>query len=220
MRSRGLAFASAPVHPASMELPPIVLAGKAVLRKPAAPVPPEELGTRQLKQLISTMVSVMRKAPGVGLAAPQIGVGQQVIVLEDSEELMARLSPADRAERGRVPFPLKVIVNPTLRVLAPPPVETTGAERATFFEGCLSVPGYMALVERDLSVEVSGVDEDGKEVRWEATGWPARILQHEVDHLRGTLYVDRMISRSFCSNEEAKLWLSRPVADARAALGA
>ncbi|WP_437810596.1 peptide deformylase [Sorangium sp. So ce1078] len=203
-----------------MELPPIVLAGRAVLRKPAAPVPPEEIGTKQLKHLISTMVAVMRKAPGVGLAAPQIGVGQQVIVLEDSEELMSRLTPGQRAERGRVPFPLKVIVNPTLKVLAPSSAGATGAGRATFFEGCLSVPGYMALVERDLSVEVSGVDGDGKDVRWEATGWPARILQHEVDHLRGTLYVDRMIARSFCSNEEAKILLSQSVAEARAALGA
>lgn len=203
-----------------MELPPIVLAGRAVLRKPAAPVSPEEIGTKQLKHLISTMVAVMRKAPGVGLAAPQIGVGQQVIVLEDSEELMSRLTPGQRAERGRVPFPLKAIVNPTLKVLAPSPPSATGAERATFFEGCLSVPGYMALVERELSVEVSGVDGDGKEVRWEATGWPARILQHEVDHLCGTLYVDRMITRSFCNNEEAKVLLSQSVAEARAALGA
>ncbi|WP_437325215.1 peptide deformylase [Sorangium sp. So ce381] len=203
-----------------MELPPIVLAGRAVLRKPAAPVPPEEIGTKRLKHLVSTMVSVMRKAPGVGLAAPQIGVGQQVIVLEDSEELMSRLTPGQRAERGRVPFPLRVVINPTLRVLAPSLPDAAGAGRATFFEGCLSVPGYMALVERDLSVEVSGVDEDGKEVRWEATGWPARILQHEVDHLRGTLYVDRMVTRSFCSNEEAKLLLSLSVAEARAALDA
>ncbi|KYF74226.1 peptide deformylase [Sorangium cellulosum] len=203
-----------------MELPPIVLAGRAVLRKPAAPVPPEEIGTRQLKHLISTMVSVMRKAPGVGLAAPQIGVSQQIIVLEDSEELMSRLTPGQRAERGRVPFPLKVIINPTLKVLAPPPQGAAGAGRATFFEGCLSVPGYMALVERALSVEVSGVDAEGKEVRWEATGWPARILQHEVDHLRGTLYVDRMIARSFCSNEEAPALLSQSVAEVRAALGA
>ncbi|AUX36706.1 MULTISPECIES: peptide deformylase [Sorangium] len=206
-----------------MELPPIVLAGRAVLRKPAAPVPPEEIGTKQLKQLVSTMVAVMRQAPGVGLAAPQIGVGQQVIVLEDSEALMSRLTPEQRAERGRVPFPLQVIVNPTLKVLAPSlpgAADAAGAGRATFFEGCLSVPGYMALVERDLSVEVSGVDADGKEVRWQATGWPARILQHEVDHLRGTLYVDRMISRSFCSNEEAKVLLGQSVAEARAALGA
>jgi peptide deformylase len=203
-----------------VKLPNIVLAGSPVLRTPAAPVPAEELGTKKLKALVATMVSVMRKAPGVGLAAPQIGVGQQVIVLEDSEELMARLSSDERVERGRAAFPLTTIVNPTLKVRGPSLLSATGAGRALFFEGCLSVPGYMALVERDLTVEVTGVDEGGAPVRWEATGWPARILQHEVDHLRGTLYVDRMLTRSFCSNEEAKSWLGRPMHEVREALGA
>src|ERR1041384_7445588 len=99
------------------------------------------------------MTAVMRAAPGVGLAAPQIGVPLRVIVLEDGAELMERLTPAQRAERGRVPFPLRVIVNPVLAV--------RGTEKATFFEGCLSVSGFMALVERHLSVVVTGLDERG-----------------------------------------------------------
>ena len=142
------------------------------------------------------MVVTMRAAPGVGLAAPQIGVGLRVIVLEDGDTLMSRLKPADRALRERTPFPLTVIVNPVLE-------RGAGDERATFFEGCLSVPGYrMALVERDLAVTVTGLDGEGAPLRWEARGWPARILQHEVDHLNGTLYVDRMLSRTFGANEE------------------
>ncbi len=183
---------------------PIVRAGRPVLRATAAPVDPERIGTPEIQSLIAAMVRAMRAAPGVGLAAPQIGVGLQIIVLEDRDELMSRLSPAQREERGRTPFPLTAIVNPSLRVLP-------GA-RATFFEGCLSVPGYMALVERDLAVEVTGLDAAGQPLRWEARGWPARILQHEVDHLRGALYVDRMISRSFAANEEvAERWLDLPV---------
>lgn len=203
-----------------MDLPNIVLAGTPLLRKAAALVPPEELGTKELKALVTTMVAVMRKAPGVGLAAPQIGVNRQVIVLEDSEALMARLSPEDRAARGRTPFPLTTVINPTLNLRGTAAVDASGAGRALFFEGCLSVPGYMALVERDLSVEVTGVDVDGAPVRWETTGWPARILQHEVDHLRGTLYVDRMLTRSLCSNEEATRWMGRSVLEIREALGA
>jgi peptide deformylase len=194
-----------------MALPTIVQAGNPVLRRPADLVTPDKIGTRELKNLIATMVEVMRAAPGVGLAAPQIGVGLQIIVLEDKEELMARLSPADRAARGRVPLPLTVILNPALTK------ESDG--RATFFEGCLSVGGYMALVERDLEVEVTGIDADGAPVRLKTSGWPARILQHEVDHLNGTLYVDRMMSRSFCANEEAMHWVGRPVSDVREALG-
>lgn len=182
-----------------------------MLRALAAPVPAELFGTKKLRDLAATMTEVMRKAPGVGLAAPQIGVGLSLIVLEDGESLMSRLAPEERAARGRVPFPLKVIANPEL--------VTHGAARATFFEGCLSVPGYMALVERDLEVEVRGADEKGDPVQWRVSGWPARILQHEVDHLRGTLYVDRMFTRTLTANAEAQRWISRPADEVKAALG-
>jgi len=196
-----------------MALPPIVQAGDPVLRAAAAAVPPDYLGGREFRALVQAMVAVMRAAPGVGLAAPQIGVGLQVIVLEDTEALMAKLSPSERAARGRAPFPLRIIVNPTL-------TRREGG-RATFFEGCLSVRGYMALVERDLEVEVTGLDERGAPVTWQARGWPARILQHEVDHLRGTLYVDRMLSRTFSCNEEVSgRWFDRPIDEVRAALEA
>lgn len=194
-----------------MSLPKIVQAGSPVLRRTAAPVTPDKFGSRELKTLIETMIEVMRVAPGVGLAAPQIGVGLQVLVLEDKEELMSRLTPEDRTARGRVPFPLTAICNPVLT--------RHGEGRATFFEGCLSVGGYMALVERDLEVEVSGTDEHGAPVRIRVAGWPARILQHEIDHLNGTLYIDRMLSRSFCANEEAMHWIHTPVSEIRQALG-
>ena len=196
----------------SAPLPPIVHAGHPVLRAEAADVPGEMLGTKKLRELVASMIEVMRKAPGVGLAAPQIGVGLRLIVLEDAEALMSRLGPEERAARGRVAFPLKVIANPVLT--------THGTGRAAFFEGCLSVPGYMAIVERDLEVEVSGVDESGAPVVWRASGWPARILQHEVDHTRGVLYLDRMIARTFAANAEVQArWLGMPIADVRAALG-
>lgn len=195
-----------------MALPAIVKAGHPVLRAGAAPVTAEMFGTKRLRDLASTMTEVMRKAPGVGLAAPQIGVGLSLIVLEDAESLMSRLSAEERRARGRVPFPLTVIANPTLA--------TDGAGRASFFEGCLSVPGFMALVERDLSVEVNGLDLKGDPVRVRVSGWPARILQHEVDHLRGTLYIDRMVSRTFTANEEAQRWISLPSDEVKAALGA
>ena len=194
-----------------MALPPIVQAGSPVLRAAAAPVPEEMLGTKKLRDLAATMTEVMRRAPGVGLAAPQIGIGLALIVLEDGESLMSRLGPEEREVRGRVAFPLKVIANPVLT--------THGTGRATFFEGCLSVPGYMALVERDLEVEVRGVDEKGDPVAWRVAGWPARILQHEVDHLRGTLYVDRMITRTFTANAEAPRWISMLADDVKRAVG-
>jgi peptide deformylase len=197
----------------SAELPPIVHAGHPVLRAEARSVPAEMLGTRKLRELVAAMTEVMRKAPGVGLAAPQIGVDLRLIVLEDAGTLMSRLTPEERAARGRAAFPLTTIVNPVLT--------THGTGRATFFEGCLSVPGYMALVERDLEVEVTGLDERGDPLTWRVSGWPARILQHEVDHTRGVLYVDRMIARTFAANAEVQArWLGLSAEEVRAALGA
>ena len=192
------------------ELPRIVQAGDPVLRGIAEPVPDAEIGTRALKDLVETMVLVMRNAPGVGLAAPQIGIAKQIIVLEDAEESMRGLPEADRRAKGRTPLLLTAIVNPILTLEA--------GETATFFEGCLSVTGYMALVTRALRVEVTGMDPDGQAVHWRAQGWPARILQHEVDHLRGTLYVDRMLSRSLVANDEYPRYRGMTTEEVMAAL--
>jgi peptide deformylase len=197
--------------PGMTDAPIIVQAGHPVLRTPAAPVPAEMIGTPELDDLIDRMIAAMRRAPGVGLAAPQIGVGLQLIVLEDSEERMARLTAEQRDERGRRSFPLTVIINPELHLVE--------GERRVFFEGCLSVVGYTALVERALAVEVTGLTRHGEPFRWQVSGWPARILQHEVDHVRGMLYVDRMHTRSFCSADEAQSrWIDMPVAAVRKAL--
>jgi peptide deformylase len=176
-----------------------------VLRDAAEPVPAPRLDTRELRALAEVMTEVMREAPGVGLAAPQIGIPLQLIVLEETEANMGLLDPEESAARGRVPFPLTAIVNPVLRPI--------GEARATFAEGCLSVPGYAADVERFAEVEVEGLDLSGKPLRWRVSGWPARILQHEVDHLRGILYIDRMDSRTFRSVVRAQLEEDETTAD-------
>jgi len=194
--------------------PPIVQAGHPVLRAAAAPVTPAQMATAEFRELVATMIATMRAAPGVGLAAPQIGVSQQVIVVEDREELLERADPANLAARGRVPLPLTVLVNPTLRLV--------GASHATFLEGCLSMSGYVALVRRALEVEVTGLDATGPQVRervWRLRGWPARILQHEVDHLRGTLYIDRMHARSMIGPEELGRWAGRTTEEIAQGLG-
>ncbi len=180
----------------------IVCAGHPVLRQRAQEVDPSEIGEKPLRDLVRTMIEAMRRAPGVGLAAPQIGVAKRVIVLEDAERLMASLSAEQRQLRGRAPFPLKVILNPVLSFDQP-------EQEAVFFEGCLSVPGWSALVPRKLSVTVRGLDEKGDSIEWSVSGWPARILQHEVDHIEGTLYVDRMWPRSFGLNEEVAQHLGK-----------
>ncbi len=193
-------------------LPPIVQAGTPVLRARAEDVPASKLGTPELLDLVKTMIETMRSAPGVGLAAPQIGIPWRVIVLEDREELMKALKPEEVRERERTPFAPRVFVNPTLRLL--------GEDHAMFFEGCLSVKGYVGLVERSREVEVTGTDEHGASQTWRVKGWPARILQHEVDHLEGTLYVDRMKTRSFATADQAKaMYAGKPIAEVRKMLG-
>lgn len=187
---------------------PIVQTGNPVLRARAKDVPVEQIATPEFQQLVASMTDAMRKAPGVGLAAPQLGVSLRVLVLEDPEALQASLTPQERDERERRPVPLRVIINPTLT-----PV---GEERVTFFEGCLSVAGFAGLVERWREVEVSGLDEKGQSQTWRVRGWPARILQHEVDHLDGALYIDRMITRSFGTLPQVKaLYGGKPIAEVK-----
>jgi peptide deformylase len=198
--------------PSTPALPPIVQIGAPVLRARAAEVAPERIATREIQDLVATMIATMRAAPGVGLAAPQIGVPLRIIVLEDRAETIAKLSDVERRERERVAFGPRVIVNPVLRPI--------GEARATFFEGCLSVSGYAGLVERAVEVEVTGLDEHAAPVTWRARGWPARILQHELDHLDGTVYVDRMRTRSFSTAEQAKARFGgKPIAEILEAVG-
>lgn len=201
-----------PATPTSPSAPTIVQVGAPVLRTRAAELAPERIASDEIQRLIARMISAMRDAPGVGLAAPQLGVSLRILVLEDRSELMAKLGPDELRERERVEVPLRVFINPVLR-----PV---GDETRTFFEGCLSVQGYTALVERSAEVEVSGLDERGQPHTMHVRGWPARILQHEVDHLDGTLYIDRMLSRSFSTIEQAKaLYGGQPIAEVRRKLG-
>lgn len=197
---------------APQSVTPIVQIGTPVLRQRAAEVTAADISTPEFQALIARMIETMRKAPGVGLAAPQIGVPLRVVVLEDRDDLIANLSDLERTERERVAFPVRVFVNPVLTPI--------GTDTATFFEGCLSVNGYAGLVERSREVEVTGLDEAGKPSTWRARGWPARILQHEVDHINGTVYVDRMLTRSFSTADEARArFKGKPIAEIRELLG-
>jgi peptide deformylase len=191
----------------------IVQCGDPVLRRPAEPVDPAGLRTAELQRLIAQMRATMEDAPGVGLAAPQVGVPLQLAVLQDIPERWGNLSEEDRAARERTALPFTVLVNPVVT-----PVEESGL--AGFYEGCLSVPGLGALVVRHRAVRVEALDERGEPVDRVLRGWPARIVQHEADHLAGRLYLDLAEPRSLSTSENyAKFWAGRPQAEAAAALG-
>ena len=168
-------------------------AGEMVLRQPARALTVKEILTPEIQDLIGSMYETMRAAPGVGLAAPQIGVGLQLAVIEDRQEFLGKLPPEYLAERQRVAVAPHVIINPRLTIEAGGDVE--------FFEGCLSLPGFTAIVARAHAVRVECLNERAEPVTIEAHGWYARILQHEIDHLHGTMYIDRMMSRSFMGRE-------------------
>ena len=174
----------------------IVQAGDPVLRKKSRPLTEEEITSAQIQQLIDLMRTTMREAPGVGLAAPQIGQSIQLAVIEDRATYISDLSADELEERQRSAIPFHVIINPKLSVV--------GNSTAQFFEGCLSVEGYQAIVDRALNVRVQCLNERAEAVTINAQGWYARILQHEIDHLNGTLYVDRMKTRTLTTVPNAQ----------------
>lgn len=181
---------------------PIVQAGEPVLRQRARPLRRNEIRSREIRELIADMKETMYAAPGVGLAAPQVGRNLQLAVIEDRSEYTKDWTPQQLADRERRPVPFHVIINPRLTLL--------GDERVEFFEGCLSLTGLMALVARARRVQVDCLDETGEPRTIEASGWFARILQHEIDHLHGNLYVDRMYPRTLMTVENYKqYWLEK-----------
>ena len=189
----------------------IVQAGDPVLRQQSRPLTKEEIGSPSIQQLIVLMREAMREAPGVGLAAPQVGVPIQLAVIEDRAEYIDGLSEDELAERQRAGIPFHVIINPKLTFL-----DDSSAE---FFEGCLSVEGFSAIVKRALKVRVECLDEHGKETALEAHGWYARILQHEIDHLNGTLYIDRMRTRTFSTGDNMfRFWADKNIEEVLADL--
>ena len=186
----------------------IVQAGEPVLRQQARELSRDEILSSEIRQLIDWMRETMYDAPGVGLAAPQIGVPLQLAVMEDREQYLKDVPAELLASRERKPVTFLTLVNPC--------IVRKSEETAEFFEGCLSVEGFSALVRRARAVAVEYLDHKANPQRLEASGWFARILQHEIDHLSGWLYIDRMEPRSFMSVENLnRHWKDLPIAEVR-----
>jgi peptide deformylase len=126
-----------------------------------------------LQSLVEDMIETMRVAPGVGLAAPQVGVSDRLIVVEYPED----------DEQEDSPKKLYVVVNPEIKEIS--------EETETGIEGCLSIPGLHGEVERALAVTVKGQTRRGQPIKIKAKDWLARIFQHEIDHLNGVVFTDR-----------------------------
>ncbi len=192
---------------------PIVQAGEPVLRQQALALSPQEVRSKEIQTLISHMRETMRGAPGVGLAAPQIGISLQLAVIEDRKEYHKDVSAEQLKLRERRPVPFHVVINPRIH-------SNHDDQSAEFFEGCLSLPGFFAVVPRSRGVRVECLDHRGNSKTIDASGWYARILQHEIDHLHGNLYIDRMHARSFSSIDNwEKFWKGKPIGEVRSELG-
>lgn len=152
-----------------MAIRKIVTNPSPVLRRKAHKV--NQFG-QELQILVEEMIETMRVAPGVGLAAPQVGVSQRVIVVEFGD-----------AEDENIPPKLYVLVNPEITRFS--------SEKEFGIEGCLSIPGILGDVERSVAVTVKGFNHKGQPVKIKADGWLARIFQHEIDHLNGILFTDK-----------------------------
>jgi peptide deformylase len=193
-------------------------AGEIVLRRRCRELTPAEIVSAPIQELIGSMFETMRAAPGVGLAAPQIGMPLQLAVIEDRQEFIDKLPPEHSAARERTAVSPHVIVNPhlTLESAATGLSGLSKAGTVEFFEGCLSLPGFTAIVPRALAVTVDCLNERAEPVTIRARGWYARILQHEIDHLNGALYIDRMVTRSFMGRENfERYWKNMPPAEFR-----
>ncbi|HXG53442.1 MAG TPA: peptide deformylase [candidate division Zixibacteria bacterium] len=168
--------------------------GHPVLRRPADRVEREELESAAVQKLIDDMIETMREYDGVGLAANQVHESKRIAVLEVAENPRYPNKPA---------VPLTVLVNP---VIAP-----AGEDLEEDWEGCLSIPDLRGKVPRYRAVRVEAWDRRGDDLRFTATGFHARIIQHECDHLNGRVYLDRM--RDFTTltflQELARYWAGR-----------
>lgn len=151
----------------------IILLDNPILRRKANRVTQFDA---QFQQLVDDMVETMIDAPGVGLAAPQVAVSQRLIVvrLPDDEE--------SKQEYGNEAGKLYVVANPE--------IVKASKEMVEGVEACLSIPGFFGRVDRHEAITVKGLDRNGKPIRIKASGWLARVFQHEIDHLDGRLYID------------------------------
>lgn len=174
-----------------MAVLPIAKLGNPILRQPAAPLDLREIRSKDLQQLIDDMLETMREEPGIGLAAPQVSRSIQLVVM---------------GCEGEGGFPTTILINPAIVYYGP--------EQLEHWEGCLSVDGLRGKVTRPSSIRVTALDREGKPLDFEATGLYAVCIQHEMDHLIGKVFLDRMADLSTLTQltEFDRYWKKEPAA--------
>ncbi len=165
--------------------------GHPALRRKADPVPVAQIASPSVQNWIQNLIQTMQEYEGVGIAAPQVHLSAQIAVIGADQNRRYPKAPK---------IPLIVLINPK--------VKPVSKRLDLDWEGCLSVPDFRGLVPRWHSVEVEGYNPEGKKIRFKATGFFARVVQHEWDHLQGKVYLDRMRDLSTLTHltEYARYW--------------
>ncbi|EEZ97665.1 peptide deformylase, mitochondrial [Tribolium castaneum] len=170
----------------------VVQIGDPTLRTVSDVIPRDLIKLPEIKFLINRMKNVMKNHNSVGLSAPQVGVPLQLFLVECNAKHLNEYSPQEQKVKEMKVVPFKVVINPQIKI--------TDYTKLTFVESCASVKGFHAEVPRYKSLKLEAFDEENQKFEMELTGWPARIVQHEVDHLNGKIYTDIMDRKSLaCS---------------------
>lgn len=161
-----------------MAIRKIAVMGNPILRKKADPIPQERINTPDIQNLIDDMIETQKEYTGIGLAAPQVHESVALVVLGMDPSPDPDMEPDDSQ------IPRTILINPKITEFS--------TQTELDWEGCLSVPDISGQVKRSVNITVEAQDRTGREFEIKAEGWTARVLQHEIDHLYGILYVDRM----------------------------
>jgi len=172
----------------------VIRMGHPTLRKKAELVKPDEINTPEFKQLIADMFETMKAYDGVGLAAPQINISKQLAIVGIPED-----NPRYPDQESTKQY---IVINPRIKIL--------DTKKMGFWEGCLSVPGMRGLVERPRKIQLDFLNEQGQAEKLVLEGFPAVVFQHELDHLEGTLYIDRIRdTKNLAFNEEYSKFIAK-----------
>ena len=162
--------------------------GDPILREKSKPVQYDYMFSQEFTNIIDTMIKAMKERKAVGIAAPQVGASLRVIAVEFNgqhiQQNIKKFGTNGIKKMHMQLYPLQVVINPEMKIIDPKTV--------AFKEGCLSMEGYSAIVPRMKEIQISGLGRKGEKLKFNVSGWIARIFQHEMDHLDGHLFVDSM----------------------------
>jgi len=159
-----------------MSICKIIKLGNPKLREKSTEIPLSQIQSESTKNLIQDLIDTLRSSGGVGIAAPQIGINKKILIIEIDQE--------NKRYKEALATPLQVIINPRVSI--------SDYKLSGLWEGCLSLPGLKGFVKRPRGINLDYFNQNGEKIKIQAFDFMAHVFQHEIDHLNGMLYIDRM----------------------------